>query len=374
MSERHHDQAKVMAARRPSRLRRILGALVTLSLVGGLAAAAVPLLPRALDAARLLDTGDDPVAVADYRLAKVPPADYAAALDKALAAGDADLAKSIAELAASRGVTLADGAPARIAAAKAAEKERAFGDAWQGFVSGGAGNEAALAGSLAADLSGFGDFRDLFREAGHHLAGVPVDTTTVALAAIGAGLTAATVVSVGSALPVKTGVSALKAASRAGRLSRPLARQVARLGREAVDTAALRGVGVSLARFDATAAKGAARSVLRPAPAAAIRRLAGDVGTIGRNTGYRGVTDVLARAGSAAEVSRFARVSRRFGRATRGALVLLADATLTIGALLTTLVSWLAAAALWAFAAISLLLRWTRRLARLAGRRRLAPA
>ena len=140
------------------------------------------------------------------------------------------------------------------------------GDAWGGFVSGNAESEPALAGALAADLSGFGDMRDLYSRAAIYVTGAEVDTTTVALAAVGITLTVATVFSLGATLPEKAGVSLVKVVNRIGRLSRPLRRQVIRLAREAVDTGALRTVGQSLRAFDL------ARHARRRAPHRAARR------------------------------------------------------------------------------------------------------
>ena len=48
---------------------------------------------------------------------------------------------------------------------------RMAGDAWEGFLSGNAESEPALAGALAADLSGYGDVRDLYQQAGNYVAG-----------------------------------------------------------------------------------------------------------------------------------------------------------------------------------------------------------
>ena len=75
-----------------------------------------------------------------------------------------------------------------------------------GSVSGNAESEPALAGALAADLSGFGDLRDLYSSPDNYMAGADVDTTTVALAAVGITLTVATVFSLGATLPEKAGV------------------------------------------------------------------------------------------------------------------------------------------------------------------------
>ena len=132
----------------------------------------------------------------------------------------------------------------------------------------------------------------------------------MALAAVGITLTVATVFSLGATLPEKAGVSTIKIVNRAGRLSRPLRRQVFALAREAVDTDALRNVGRSLGAFDLTAVRTAARRIVRPAPAAKLKQLGADVATLGENAGYRGTLDALAKAKDATAISRMARLSK----------------------------------------------------------------
>ena len=212
--------------------------------------------------------------------------------------------------------------------------------------------EPALAGALAADLSGYGDVRDLYQESAKYAAGETVDTTTVALAAIGITLTVATVFSLGATLPEKAGVSVVKVVNRAGRLSRPLRRQVIRLAAEAVDTEALRTVGQSLRAFDLGAMRVAARRIVRPTPAAKLKQLGTDVATLGENAGYRGTLEALAKAEDATAIRRMARLSKTFGKATRGALFMLGDAALTMASIAVAVFSWSTGAVFWILAAI----------------------
>ena len=174
----------------------------------------------------------------------------------------------------------------------------------------------------------------------------------MALAAVGITLTVATVFSLGATLPEKAGVSMVKVVNRAGRLSRPLRRQVIRLAREAVDTEALRSVGQSLGAFDLAAMRVAARRIVRPAPAAKLKQLGADVATLGENAGYRGTLEVLAKAEDATAISRMARLSKTFGKATRGALFMLGDAALTLASVAVAVFSWSAGAVFWILAAI----------------------
>jgi hypothetical protein len=319
-----------------------------------------PVLPRGWEAAELASNPEDTTAIVSYRLKGLSPDSYVEAIEQALARDDADLADSLRALAERQNVELPAPLVARVDAAveEAGSVSRMAGDAWDGFVSGDAESESALAGALAADLSGFGDLRDLSREASNFITGAEVDTTTVALAAVGITLTVATVFSLGATLPEKAGVSLVKVVNRMGRLSKALRRQLIRLGREAVDTQALRAFGESLGAFDIAAVHVAARKIVRPGPAAKLKQLGADVATLGENAGYRGTLDVLARADDATAISRLARMSKTFGKATRGALFMLGDAALTLAVIAGTVFSWTVGAALWILAAVWIAVRF----------------
>ena len=74
---------------------------------GLFALAALVCVPIGMEADTLLKTQDDPAAIADRHLAKVFDQSVAAdQIEAALAANDADLAKSYVELAQDRGITL----------------------------------------------------------------------------------------------------------------------------------------------------------------------------------------------------------------------------------------------------------------------------
>ncbi len=328
-----------------------------LLMAAALVAVTFPIVPRGIEAAAFAAGPRDVDAITDWHLSRRSKDDYVSEIRAALAADDADLADSLRELAARRGVALPPALVAEIDAAVEASGARMAGEAWDGFVSGNAESEPALAGAIAADLTGYGDIRDLYSEAGKYVSGEEIDNTPVALAAVGLTLTVATVFTLGATTPEKAGVSTLKVVSRMGRLSRPLRRQVMTLAREAVDPAALRAVGTSLRSLDVGAMRLAARRVVRPAPAAKLKQLGSDVATLGSNAGYRGTLQALAKADDAADISRMARLSQRFGKATRGALVMLGNATLTLATIAGVVFSWSVSALFWILAAILIVVR-----------------
>jgi hypothetical protein len=303
-------------------------------------------LPNGLAAAIFLAGPRDETATADYLLTHKTADDYTAAAERALAAQDEDLAASIAQLATTRGVALPADLTARITAAEDAAAARMGADAWNGFLSGDAPNEAALAGAVAADLTGVGDVRDLYTQAARYLSGEEIDPLMIGLATVGLGLTAATVATLGATAPEKAGVSTLKAVKRAGRLSPLLAREVGVVAANALDGPALKLVGTSMARLDLAAARVASGRVLKAEAVTTLKGLGTDVATIGGNAGYRTTVAALGSATSAKEMGVIARLSARFGTATRAVMVL-GGGALTFASMMTTAVVWSLWLVLW---------------------------
>jgi len=320
----------------------LLGVLFAVSLVafGTLA------LPRGIAAARFLTGPRDETAAAAYLLSQKTAADYAAAAERALANKDEDLAASIAQLAAERGVVLPADLNARIMAAQDEAASRMGSDAWNGFLSGEAPNEAALAGAVAADLTGIGDVRDLYTQASRYLRGEEIDPLIIGLATVGLGLTDATVATLGATGPEEAGISTLKAVKRAGRLSPLLAREVGVVAANALDGEALRLVGTSVARLDIAAARAASGRVLKAEAVTTLKGLGSDVATIGGNAGYRTTVAALGAAKSTEEMGVIARLSTRFGTATRAVMVL-GGGALTFASMMTTVVVWSLWLVLW---------------------------
>ena len=303
-------------------------------------------LPRSIAAVTYLTGPRDEVAVASYLLAHKTADDYTAAAERALADKDEDLAASIAQLAAERGVALPAPLAARIRAAQDEASARSGSDAWNGFLTGDAPNEAALAGAVAADLTGVGDVRDLYTQAARYVSGEEIDPLIIGLATVGLGLTAATVATLGAAVPEKAGVSTLKAVKRAGRLSPLLAREVAIVAANALDGEALRLVGTSMARLDLAGARAASGRVLKAEAVSTLKGLGSDVATIGGNAGYRTTVAALGSAKSAEEMGVIARLSARFGTATRAVMVV-GGTALTFASMAGTAAMWSLWLVLW---------------------------
>ncbi|WP_181706175.1 hypothetical protein [Chthonobacter rhizosphaerae] len=308
----------------------------------GLLAAAPQVLPPAIVAARLVAAADDPARLADLRLSEDLTADRVAAeIDAALADGDDDLAASLLALADDRAVPVDAGRRAAVLAASAGGVLRTARSFAVGAATGAVDDGASLAGALAGDLVGIGDVRDLGREGWKLLDGQEPDVLVAGLSAAGLAVTAATWSSLGAATPARAGLTVLKAAARAGRLSANLAADLARLARRAVDPATL---GRALRSGDRAALKAATRAD-GVAPMLALAR---DVARLNGRAGAAAVADALKVADDAADLSRAARLADRFGDGTRATLKILGRSALVIGRGLDGLIAWVAAGIGWA--------------------------
>jgi hypothetical protein len=297
-----------------------LGAFALLALLFLLAARN---LAPALDGLRLAASQDDPVALTQARLdQRLTPARFASGLDSALAAGDEDLAKSFVELGARRGLSPALEQERRLSALHERAGERAIEDFADGFLHGARDNGAAFAGALAGDLTGYGDLRP--------------DELVVGLAAAGLALSAITWTSVGALLPARSGLTIVKSAQKAGRLSAPLAKALSGAAARAVDRDALTA-GISAgAKLDLAAAHAAAAKVVRPGALGGFRALGEDAATIFRRAGAGGVRDALAIAEGGAELGKAAKLAKAEGGATRAILATLGRGALVFGGLAAT--------------------------------------
>lgn len=318
-------------------------------LAGGatLAIAAAPVLAPAYLAGRLLAAAEDPGALAEIRLERAAtPERLEAGLDAAVAAEDEDLALSFLALTETRGLPVDPTRRARVEALAQGRMGRAARDFAAGAVSGTAEGAAGLAGTLAADVTGLGDLRDLLREGGRYARAEPYDPLLLGMALVGLPLTAATWAAGAGAAP-RTGMTVLKAARRGGRLSPALASSLGRTVRAGLDAEALaRAVGAS-ARLDLAGARTAASLAIRPGTVARLTTLAGESLVLGRRTGQRGVMQVLGLARDPGDVTRAVRLSERLGPRTRATLALLGRGALALGAGLTALASALLAGLAW---------------------------
>ena len=298
-----------------------------------LAALAIYAVPRGLDARDRLAIEDDPARIAERALDQKFNADVAQrGIETALADNDADLAKSFVDLAAARHVALDPALTAKVDAAvqEAASTRHAAESFALGLVTGEPNDGAGLAGTALGDLFVFGDIRDAVREGSRLARGEPTDELVLGLACVGLAVTAGTYATLGTAAPVRAGLTLAKAARKTGRLGADMAGTIGRMMRGVVDWGRLKKsiAGASIA--EPALAIRAARDAVKVRRAGGLVDLARDVGRVQAKAGTRAAFDGLKIAESPREMARVAKLAEKEGSRTRAILKVLGRAAIVL--------------------------------------------
>ena len=328
---------------------------------------AAVLWPHASGAWAVLTAQDDPAELSSLQVNSAlrnNPGLINDNIEAALAAGDADLAGSFAELARDNNVALGDELSKRVSDAVVEDNSTAqFAKRFaMGLVTGNADDIASLSGTVAGDLFVFGDIRDVVREGKHLAMGEETDHLILGLATVGLVVTAATYVSVGGAVPLRAGLTLVKDTRKVGRLSEGLVQFAGRSAREVVDAPVLQKAVASGSVLRPGETIGALKAAFRAEKAGALVRLAKDVGRIGEKAGIKAAQDTLKIAESPKEVARAARLAEKKGGQTRAILKTLGRGALLLATGAFNLTLWLFGLALTLFGFLSSIKATTERL------------
>jgi hypothetical protein len=318
------------------------------------ATACAVLWPHARDAGAILAAQDDPVELSDLQLNSALRNDRSAIeqnIEAALAANDADLAKSFVDLAAAKDIVISEQLSRRVTEALAAENSTShFAQRFAtGLVTGNADDVASMSGTVAGDLFVFGDIRDVVREGKHLAMGEDTDRLVLGLAAAGLAVTAATYVTVGGVAPVRAGFTLVKDARKVGRIGEGLTEWASRSARGMVDAPMLQDAVASASVLQPGRTITAVKAAFHAEKAGALVRLAKDVGRIGEKAGTRGALDTLRIAEGPSDVARAARLAESKGGQTRAIMKMLGRGALLLAAGAFNLTLWVFGALLALF-------------------------
>jgi hypothetical protein len=331
------------------------------------ATACVVLSPHAREAGALLVAQDDPVELSDLKLNSALRNDQGAIerdIEAALAANDADLARSFVDVAAAKDVVISQDLSRRVTAAVVEENSTShFAKRFAtGLVTGNADDVASMSGTMAGDLLVFGDIRDVVREGKHLVTGEDTDRLVLGLAAAGLAVTAATYGSVGGVAPVRAGLTLVKDARKVGRIGEGLVAWASRSARGVVDGPMLQDAveNASVMRPGQTVT--AVKAAFNAEKAGGLVRLAKDVGRIGEQAGTRGALDTLRIAEGPQDVARAARLAEAKGGQTRAIMKILGRGALLLAAGAFNLTLWVFGALLALFGFLASIKATTERL------------
>lgn len=311
---------------------------IVLSVLGAIACAVAALLvvPRGIEAESILANQDDPVEIAERGLDEVVEAPVVTReIEAALAANDADLAKSFADLAKDRGVPVDPALETKVAAAvaDAASASQMAETFARGLITGEPDDVVGLAGTALGDFFVFGDVRDAVREGARYASGEEADELVLGLACVGLAITAGTYATFGAAAPARIGLSVVKAARKTGRLGTRMADWIGRSLREAIDWATLKRAFAGASLTEPVLAVRAAREAVKVEKAGGLVQLVRNVGRVQTSAGTQAALDGLKLADNPREMARVAKLAEKQGSKTRATLKLLGRGAiaLTVG-------------------------------------------
>jgi hypothetical protein len=314
------------------------------------AIAAIVCVPIGIEAERLLSSEDDPVAITDRALTRAFDEGVAIReIEAALAANDADLAKSFIDLATERALPVPPALAARVTAA--VERANSTGAQIEsfarGFITGEPDDVVGLAGTTLGDLFVFGDIRDAVREGSRYINGEKVDELVLGLACVGIAVTAGTYATFGAGAPARVGLSMVKAARKTGQIGARMATWIGRTVREVVDLSALRRAGASLT--EPVVAVRTAREAVKIEKAGWLVKLVTDVGQVQARAGTKAALDGLKVAAGPREMARIAKLAEKKGSKTRAILKVLGSGAILLSVTTVNLATWIMGAILALF-------------------------
>ncbi|HMT94791.1 hypothetical protein [uncultured Thiothrix sp.] len=185
-----------------------------------------------------------------------------------------------------------------------------------GFIDGSGETGAGIAGAVTADFTVIGDARDLYEQYQNLQAGKDVNELMTALAGVGVGLTALTVLSSGTAAPIKTGSSTLKLATRANRLSPKMQSVLLKQATDLFDYKAFLLATRGEKNLDNL--RQAAMKAYNPKALKALSETAEQVNSIRKSTSLVDTLDILRYAESADDLRHLEKLSVKYGTETKG--------------------------------------------------------
>ncbi|MBV2183148.1 MAG: hypothetical protein KUL88_01215 [Rhizobium sp.] len=287
----------------------------------------------------------DPAALAEYRLYATPTATYVAEIEQAIAAGDHDYATALYDMAVGHGHVLSPGLRERAEGTWLGRAYLTGSRATKGFVVGSLDSGAEIAGSVTSDLIGVGDLRDFSVQGYRYVAGDDYDPVLLGLSAVGLGLTVSTLGTAGAAAVPDAGLSVLKNAYRARKISVPLTAYLSKNAAKLVDMRILKAELTAVADEGALGLARLQKVAARSVDGKVAQTLVDDaavLGAIGTKGGVRSSLAAIAIADGPKDLRKLERVTARFGDKSHAVMKFLGRSILEIGAALYAVVAALA--------------------------------
>jgi hypothetical protein len=196
-----------------------------------------------------------------------------------------------------------------------------------GFIDGEAEGVAGLSGSIVSDMTLYGDLRDLKNEGSKYLQDKPYDSFLLNISMLGIGLSASQLFSVGVTTPLKVGASVLKAAKKAGKLTKSFTKIVVDSLCKSVDKKVLKNINFKNISSLKTGMKQIEKSIhIKP-----LKRLFFQIDTVKKNTSMTDTIALMQYVDSAKELKKIGKISKKYKQHTKGVMKVLGKSALHAG-------------------------------------------
>ena len=331
---------------------------------------------------------DEPYAIARYRLANLPKANFEREIEQAIDDAEFDDAQQIVAIGEAEGHVFDPDLVARTIETPTARNLRQGKDFALGYITGEVKGVTGFAGAVTSDFLVVGDIRDIAIQGPKAIRGEDYDAFVLGLSLVGV----ATVLPSG---PIDVGASVLKTAKRSGKMSARLSGMLTHTLKRLIDIGALktaiaggpkrliklnrvtgapRVIKVSeksgLKSMEKSALARRFDGVVRPGPAKELAEVATATQAIAGKGGLEASVRALSHADTPADLGRIAKLSARTGDKTAGVLRLLGKGSFRLGKLLMKVVyaviwalGWFLGATWYALSIARTLARMSRRMA-----------
>jgi len=195
-----------------------------------------------------------------------------------------------------------------------------------GFVSGTSDTMVGMTGSIASDMTLYGDLRDIKIEGSKYKNNEPYDDFVLKLSLVGVGLSASQLLTAGTSTPLKIGASVMKVARKTGALSKSFSKIVAAKLSKTVDMKLLKNMEFSLLHLG-EAGKTISKSInLLP-----IKGLFKDVNKVKQYTSLTDTISLLKYVDTTKDLQKLGKISKTFKGNTKGVMAVLGKSAFKAG-------------------------------------------
>ena len=200
-------------------------------------------------------------------------------------------------------------------------------DFTSGFLNGEGRSAVGMSGSIASDLTVYGDLRDLKKEGSKYMDDEPYDSFILNISLVGIGLSASQLLSAGAATPLKVGASVLKVAKKTGKLTKPFTKVLSKRLSKTVDTKLLKTLEFdSLFKLEKTT-KTIAKSIdIKP-----VKSLFNDVNLIKKNSSLIDTISIMKYVDTPKDLKAIGKISGKYKANTKGVMKVLGKGALRAG-------------------------------------------